>query len=92
MLVCARCVGIYFGALSAGLLGLFYAIPLLSTRVLLVSTLPLIADVILTFSRVYSYSQLTAFTTGLIFGSVLYLFLLNELEYLFSRKIYLGNE
>jgi len=92
MLVCARCTGIYFGALSAGLLGLFYAIPLLSSRVLMISILPLLVDVFLTFSGVYTYSQLAAFTTGLIFGSVLYLFLLNELEYLFSRKFYLGNE
>ena len=92
MLVCARCAGIYFGALSAGLLGLFYTIPLLSIRVLMVSALPLLADVFLTFSGVYAYSQLAAFATGLILGSVVYLFLLKELENLFSNKSLVGNE
>jgi uncharacterized membrane protein len=92
MLVCARCAGIYFGALLAGLLGLFYTIPLLSIKVLMVSAIPLLADVFLTLSGVYAYSQLAAFATGLIFGSVVYLFVLKELENLFSNKSLMGNE
>jgi len=86
MLVCSRCAGIYFGAFTAGLLGLLLIVPSISRRVLLLSTIPLAIDVLFVLTGVYTYSQGIAFATGLVFGGVVYLFLLNELENLFSKK------
>ena len=90
MLVCARCAGIYFGALTAGLLSLILIVPSISRRIFMLSLIPLLIDVFFTFTGVYNYSQGMAFATGLIFGNVVYLFLLSELENLFSNKLYWG--
>ena len=92
ILVCARCAGIYTGALTAGLLSLVLIVPSISRRIFLLSMIPLVIDVFFTFTGVYNYSQGMAFATGLIFGNVVYLFLLSELENLFSNKLYPGNE
>ena len=92
MLVCARCAGIYFGALITGLLFLFRSIPSLKIKVLIISSIPLLLDVCFTFLGVYKYSQTIAAITGLAFGGVVYLFLLSELENLFSNKSIKRNE
>lgn len=92
MLVCARCTGIYAGALTAGLFTLLLIVPSISRKVFMLSLIPLVIDVFFTFTGVYDYSQGLAFATGLFFGSVVYLFLLSELENLFVNKLYLGNE
>jgi len=92
IMVCSRCAGIYFGAFSAGLLSLLLIVPSISRRVLILSAIPLAIDVFFTFTGVYNYSQGLAFATGLVFGGVVYLFLLNELENLFSKKPFQGNE
>jgi len=86
MLVCSRCAGIYFGAFTAGLLSLFLIVPSISKRVLILSAIPLAMDVLFVLIGVYTYSQGIAFASGLVFGGVVYLFLLNELENLFSKK------
>jgi uncharacterized membrane protein len=88
MLVCARCAGIYLGALIAGILILFHSIPELKVKVFTIAVLPLLLDVCITFLGVYRYSQTVAFLTGLVFGCIVYLFLLSELENLFSNKIH----
>lgn len=88
MLVCARCAGIYSGALIAGLLSLLLIVPSVSKRVLILSSIPLAMDVFFTFTGVYNYSQLLAFATGLAFGGIIYLLIVSELENLFSNKIY----
>jgi len=92
MLVCARCTGIYAGALIAGLLSLLTNRPSISRRVLIFSSIPLAIDVFLTFTGVYKYSQSFAFTTSLAFGGIVYLLILTELENLFSNKLFKGNE
>jgi uncharacterized membrane protein len=92
MMVCARCAGIYFGTFTAGLLSLFLIVPSISRRVLILSAIPLGMDVLFVLTGVYTYSQGIAFATGLVFAGVVYLFLLNELENLFSKKTYQGNE
>lgn len=92
MLVCARCAGIYAGALIAGLLSLLTNRPSISRRVLIFSSIPLAIDVFLTFTGVYKYSQSLAFTTGLAFGGIVYLLILSELENLFFNKPFKGNE
>ena len=80
MLVCARCAGIYFGALVIGLLTLIQSFPALKIKVLIIASLPILLDVCFTFLGVYKYSQPIAFFTGLAFGGTVYLFLLSELE------------
>lgn len=92
MLVCARCAGIYTGALIAGLLSLLLIVPSISKRVLILSAIPLAMDVFLTFTEVYTYSQGLAFATGLAFGGMVYLLTISESENLFSNKLYMGNE
>jgi len=92
MLVCSRCAGIYFGSFTAGLLSLLLIVPSISRRVLILSAIPLGMDVLFVLTGVYTYSQGIAFATGLVFGGVVYLFLLNELENLFSKKPFQGNE
>jgi uncharacterized membrane protein len=80
MLVCARCTGIYFGALITAISSLFITIPFVSKKILMIAILPLIADVLLTSIGLYSYSQLLSFMTGILFGAVIYLFTILELE------------
>ena len=92
MLVCARCAGIYLGALVAGLLSSLLILPSISRRVLILSLIPIAIDVFFTFTGIYSYSQSLAFTTGLAFGGIVYLMVLAELENLFSNKLNMGNE
>jgi len=87
MLVCARCAGIYSGALIAGLISLLLIVPSISRRVLILSSIPLAMDVFFTFTGVYNYSQFLAFATGLAFGGIIYLLIVSELENLFSNKI-----
>jgi uncharacterized membrane protein len=83
MLVCARCAGIYFGALISAIFGLFIIPLFVSKKLLLISIVPLLLDVLLTSSGVYSYSQFLSFATGIIFGIAIYLFTFEELKNLF---------
>jgi uncharacterized membrane protein len=92
MLVCARCAGIYAGALTAGLFSLLLIVPSISLKVFMLSLIPLVIDVFFTLTGVYVYSQSLAFATGFIFGNVVYLFLQSELENLFVNNLYPGNE
>ncbi len=92
MLVCARCAGIYLGALITGLLFLFNRIPELKIKLLVIASIPLLLDVCLMFLGFYNYSQTIAFITGLAFGSIVYLFLLSEIENIFLNKSIKRNE
>jgi uncharacterized membrane protein len=92
MLVCARCSGIYAGALTASLFSLLLIVPSISLKVFMLSLIPLVIDVFFTFTGVYVYSQSLAFATGFILGNVVYLFLQSELENLFVNNLYPGNE
>ena len=92
MLVCARCAGIYFGALIIGLLFLFNRIPELKIKILVIASIPLLLDVCLILLGAYKYSQTIALITGLAFGSIIYLFLLSELEKNFINKSIKRNE
>ena len=92
MLVCARCAGIYFGTLIAILAALLIQFPSIKIKILFISLMPLIIDVTLTTLGFYSHLKTIAFTTGLIFGSIVCLFLLNEIEDLFLNKKIKENE
>jgi len=92
MLVCARCVGIYFGALIAGIATLLFKFPYPKLKYLLIALLPLFFDVIFSSIGIYSYSKILACGTGLIFGFIVFLFLLDEIENFFTHKSIKRNE
>jgi uncharacterized membrane protein len=83
LLVCARCAGIYFGALlSALLIFSLKEIPI-DENVLLVALLIFVADVLLVNLGIYQYSQTISFIAGLLFGASVYIYLMRELENFF---------
>lgn len=86
-LVCARCAGIYFGALIAAISSIIIFHPLTSKKLLLISIIPLLIDVLLVSLGIYSYSKIISFITGMVFGSIIYLFILTEIEKLILEQI-----
>ena len=79
--VCARCTGIYAGALLISFLSLF-SFPKLPGKVkfLYILSFPMLVDVLSTTLGIYSYSKFIAFITGLFFGSVVFVYILAALE------------
>jgi uncharacterized membrane protein len=87
LLVCARCTGIYLGALVTAFVIISFKSIKTSSTFLLISLLLLIADVLFVLTNVYPYSKITAMSTGLIFGVSIYLYLMKELEnFFFTEK------
>ncbi len=80
-LVCARCSGIYFGALLVSVLFLIYP-KKISFKIdyLFIAAAPMLIDVIFYSAGIYAYSKTIAFITGLIFGSVVIFFILISIE------------
>jgi len=86
-LVCARCTGIYFGSLLSSIAVIFISylyfqnlLPLMSASILL------LLDIILTSLGVYNYSKEISFITGILFGAILYIYILEVLEKFFSSN------
>ena len=92
MLVCARCAGIYIGAFIRGLVSLIRKQFKINLSTIIIMALPLLADVFLTATGIYVYSQIRAFITGLIFGSMVYIIIISELENLLFTRGVRGNE
>lgn len=83
-MVCARCTGIYLGSLISSIVLIFFNFKKsLGIKLLLIFSAPMLLDVFLYTINVYSYSKLIAFSTGLFFGSVGFLYLYNGLRQLF---------
>lgn len=74
-LVCSRCAGIYFGGLFSSFLVLLGLKKNISTKVLLLSSIPLILDVILYSVGIYQYSKYIALLTGLLLGSIGFIYI-----------------
>ncbi len=75
-MVCARCTGIYFGAMITAILNLLPVSVSISKRLLFYSAIPMVVDVILINLGVYQYNKVISFITGNIFGaSVIYFYL-----------------
>jgi uncharacterized membrane protein len=86
-LVCARCTGIYAGALfSAFMLMLYYKPFILKTKHLLILSAPMLLDVILLNIGVYNYNKSLASLTGFLFGSAVFLYILSAIENLLFTK------
>jgi len=86
--LCARCTGLYVGAL-------FMAVSLLiinfksgfSLKPLIVTSSILLLDVIFISIRLYNYTSWIAFTSGFLFGAVIYIYLLQVCEKYFQSII-----
>ena len=86
-LVCARCTGIYSGALISALVIIFYSKQfLLKTKYLIIFSIPMLLDVILLNFGVYNYIHSLSATTGLLFGSSVFLYILSAIENLLFSK------
>ena len=87
MLVCTRCAGIYIGSFIASLVFFFTNSIQISIKILFISAALLIADVILVLFGAYEYTKIISFFTGTVFGAILYIYLMYELEqFLFASK------
>lgn len=78
LFVCARCFGIYTGCFLISAAGLFFGLkakPDLKT--LLLFSAPMLADVVMTSCAVYAYNKILSAATGLLFGSIVFVYILN---------------
>ncbi len=82
LLVCARCTGIYLGAFLASIPAFIFVKKRISLSInfLFFFSLPMLLDVIFLTLGVYSYSFYTAFFTGLLFGSTVFIYILASIE------------
>jgi uncharacterized membrane protein len=85
--VCARCTGIYFGVLMASFnsLIILHRLPV-KTKLLYISSVPMLIDVISTTIGIYPYSKIIALLTGIFFGSAVFVYILAALENNFMDK------
>ena len=86
-LVCARCTGIYFGAFISAVVILILSIKLkFKTKFLYLLSIPMLLDVLYYSFGIYPYNKFIASSTGLLFGSSIFLYILSTLEYLLFIK------
>ena len=87
LLVCARCAGIYIGALFIAIAMLFNLIKFrLTLNLFFLFTFPLIFDAITVRLSIYPYSKYIAFITGLLCGAIIFLYILDTLKNSFSLQ------
>lgn len=80
-LLCARCTGLYLGALFMAILLLMTNIKkIISLKPLIIAALILLLDVILVNINLYKYSSWFAFTSGFLFGAVIYIYIIQVFE------------
>jgi uncharacterized membrane protein len=77
-LVCARCTGIYTGALIISIIVLF--VRPVKVKYLIPAALLMGADVLSVNAGLYNYSKIIAFSTGLLLGLSLFPYILSALE------------
>ncbi len=87
LLVCARCTGIYIGALLVSLFSVFVIKKIiLDLKLLYAAIIPMTADVLFSTLGIYHYSKYLAFLTGIFFGSVVFIYILAVFENHFLDK------
>jgi len=93
LLVCARCAGIYLGALFIAIIMLFNLLKLkLSFIPLLIFSVPLVIDAFAVRLNIYAYSKTIAFLTGLLFGAIVLIYILETIENSFNLLCKKNNE
>lgn len=86
-MTCARCTGIYFGAFITSISILFISKTIVAKfRLLIFTSIFMLADVLACNLGIYKYSHPIAFTTGLFFGSVIFLYFYDGLIELIVNK------
>lgn len=92
-LVCARCTGIYAGALIASLtLIVNFKEFIFKTKYFFLLSAPMLLDVVLLNFEVYNYYKPLSAFTGLLFGSSVFLYILSAIENLLFSKQIIKNE
>ncbi len=88
LLVCARCTGIYLGAFITSVIILISLTNIKVSNILFKFALVILAaDVIINNFFFTNYNKLTAFFTGLFFGAVCFLMVINIFEnYILIKK------
>lgn len=88
LLVCARCTGIYIGGLFTALFLLLKNISAGNKKYLIIIAVAVnLTDFLFVSSGVYNYSKLLSFIAGTVFGSVVIIFIFDELnKYSFEKK------
>ncbi len=86
--VCARCAGIYVGSFLCALILIFgVKINIKNLKLLSITSILLLADVLSVNLGLYDYSHTIAFCTGLLFGLIIYQYLVETIEYFISKRI-----
>jgi uncharacterized membrane protein len=79
--VCARCTGIYSGAVLTIVILFFLKISKkINIKYLLISSIPILLDIIFYNIGIYSYSKSIAFTTGILFGSAGFFYIASGID------------
>ena len=78
-LTCARCTGIYFGALILSILFVLGIRIKVSLKYLILSSIPIFVDITLYSLGIYEYSIFIGLTTGILLGSVGFIYIRNVL-------------
>jgi uncharacterized membrane protein len=87
--VCSRCAGIYLGIFLTGFLAIIFSTtPLRIFYFLLLSLILMFIDVSSTTIGIYNYSKSFALLTGLLSGSALLLFVLEQFNYFKKQSNY----
>lgn len=93
LLVCARCTGIYAGALFVSFAVILYSKQFIfKTNYLALLSAPMLIDVILLNFGFYNYYKPLSAFTGFLFGSSVFLYILSAIENLLFSKQKLKNE
>ncbi len=80
-LVCARCSGIYFGAIISSLILIFYKHQInFKTKYLYLLSVPMIIDVTFLTFNIYNYNKFASAFTGFLFGSAVFVYILGGIE------------
>lgn len=90
LLVCTRCAGIYLGALLSTFFLLLGSRRLnLNRKLIYIFAIPIIFDAVSIRAGFYPYSQFITFLTGILFGTIVILFIIEAIEksFQFSKKI-----
>jgi uncharacterized membrane protein len=88
LLVCARCSGIYFGALLSSVFLLFYFRKKETPHLFFsMASLALLTDVLINNFFLMSYNKFSALITGLFFGFVCLVIIIGILEDYFFTKV-----
>lgn len=87
LLVCARCTGIYLGSAIASFIIIFFGKPTkVKTKWLIFFSLPMLLDVLLLTFGIYDYNKSASSITGLLFGSIVFIYILSAIENLLLQK------